>query len=131
MRNARYYWTVIAMIVLGNHGLVATVTATNIVFIVADDLNCSISPYGDTTAVTPNLDRLAERGLTFTRAYCQQAVCNPSRTSLMTGLRPDTIGVISNHVHFRNKHPDVVTLSQHFRNHGYRAVGGGRADRRS
>ena len=57
------------------------------------DLNCAIGPYGDQAAVTPNLDRLAARGITYQRAYCQQAVCNPSRSSFLTGLRPDTVGV--------------------------------------
>lgn len=94
----------------------------NVLFIVADDLNCSISPYGDTTAFTPNLDRLASRGLVFQRAYCQQAVCNPSRSSFLTGLRPDHTGVDDLRKYFRNTAPDganLVTLPQHFKNHGY------------
>ncbi len=65
----------------------------NVVFIVADDLNCAISPYGDPNAMTPNLDRLAAEGVTFQRAYCQQAVCNPSRSSFLTGKYPDATGV--------------------------------------
>ena len=94
----------------------------NILFIVADDLNCAIGPYGDAVSITPNLDRLAARGLVFQRAYCQQAVCNPSRASFLTGLRPDTIGVDDLRKYFRNTAPNgeqLVTLPQHFKNHRY------------
>lgn len=96
--------------------------APNVLFIVADDLNCAIGPYGDKVAVTPNLDRLAERGLVFERAYCQQAVCNPSRSSFLTGLRPDTVGVDDLRKSFRETAPGgstLITLPQHFKNHGY------------
>ena len=94
----------------------------NVLFIVADDLNCAIGPYGDTAAVTPNLDRLAERGLVFQKAYCQQAVCNPSRSSFLTGLRPNTIQVDDLRKGFREVAPggaSLITLPQHFKNHGY------------
>ena len=94
----------------------------NVLFVVCDDLNCAVSPYGDTTAVTPNLQRLADRGLTFRRAYCQQAVCNPSRSSFLTGLRPNTVGVDDLRKGFRETAPGgktLITLPQHFKNHGY------------
>lgn len=94
----------------------------NVLFIVADDLNCAISPYGDPVAVTPNLDRLAKRGLVFERAYCQQAVCNPSRASFLTGLRPNTTGVDDLSKWFRESATGgstLITLPQHFKNHGY------------
>jgi iduronate 2-sulfatase len=94
----------------------------NVLFLVADDLNCAIGPYGDPDAVTPNLGRLAARGLVFERAYCQQAVCNPSRSSFLTGLRPDTVGVDDLRKSFRETAPngkDLVTLPQHFKNHGW------------
>ena len=98
----------------------------NVLFIVADDLRCDLGAYGHPEAITPNLDRLAARSRIFTRAYCQQAVCNPSRASMMTGLRPDSSGVTDLRVHFREKLPDVTTVSQHFKNHGYEAVGLGK-----
>ncbi|TWT68785.1 Choline-sulfatase [Crateriforma conspicua] len=94
----------------------------NVLFIVADDLNCMIRPYGDKTAVTPNLASLADRGIVFQNAYCQQAVCNPSRSSFLTGLRPDTVGVDDLRKGFRDTAPggeSLVTLPQHFKNHGY------------
>ena len=82
----------------------------NVLLIAIDDLRPELGCYGAEHIESPNIDTLAESGVLFERAYCQQAVCNPSRTSLMTGLRPDTIGVTTNHVHFRSIHPNVVTL---------------------
>ncbi|NNE91647.1 MAG: sulfatase, partial [Verrucomicrobiales bacterium] len=101
---------------------VVAVAKPNVLFVVADDLNCAVGPYGDAAAHTPNLDRLAERGLTFERAYCQQAVCNPSRSSFLTGLRPQTVKVDDLRKYFRDTAPNgksIVTLPQHFKNHGY------------
>ncbi len=73
----------------------------NVLFIVADDLRAELGCTGANHVISPNLDRLARKGRLFTRAYCQQAVCNPSRASFMTGLRPDTIGVWDLRTHFR------------------------------
>lgn len=103
-------------------GLVAAGERPNVLFIVADDLNCAIGPYGDPIAITPNLDRLATRGMVFENAYCQQAVCNPSRSSFLTGLRPDTVGVDDLRKAFRETAADgstLITLPEHFKNHGY------------
>jgi len=91
----------------------------NVLFISVDDLRVELGCYGNTVVKSPNLDALAKRGTLFTRAYCQQAVCNPSRASVMTGLRPSTLGIWDLPTHFRDRRPDVVTLPQHFKNHGY------------
>jgi arylsulfatase A-like enzyme len=98
----------------------------NILFIPVDDLRPDIGAFGDTTAITPNIDRLAAEGLIFTRAYCQQAVCNPSRASLLTGLRPDSLRVWDLRTNFRHKVPEAVTLPQYFKNNGYHTVGIGK-----
>lgn len=98
----------------------------NILFIAVDDLRPTLGCYGDELAVTPNMDRLAAKGVQFNRAYCQVAVCNPSRASLMTGLRPDTLGVWTLPIHFREAKPDAVTLPQWLRKSGYTAVSHGK-----
>lgn len=100
-------------------GAQESATAPNVLFIAIDDLRPALGCYDDTVAVTPNIDRLASRGTVFNRAYCQQAVCCPSRLSLLTGRRPDTIRVWDLKTHFRTAIPDLVTLPQHFKNHGY------------
>lgn len=91
----------------------------NVLFIAVDDLKPALGCYGDPLAITPNLDRLAARSLRFNRAYCQQAVCSPTRTSLLLGRRPDSTTIYDLERHFRGALPDVVTLPQHFKNHGY------------
>lgn len=94
----------------------------NVLFIAVDDLRPELGCYGASHIHSPNIDAFAASGRRFNHAYCQQAVCNPSRTSLMTGMRPDSIGVTGNHSHFRTQHPDIVTLPQHFKRHGYHAA---------
>lgn len=98
----------------------------NVLLICVDDLKPALGCYGDSLARSPNLDRLAARGVTFERAYCNQAVCSPSRNSLMTGLRPQTLGIYDLPTHFRLAAADAVTLGQYFKGHGYRTEGLGK-----
>ncbi|MCW1923112.1 sulfatase-like hydrolase/transferase [Luteolibacter arcticus] len=97
----------------------------NILLIAVDDLKPVIGAYGDPIAKTPNIDRLASRGLLFEHAYTNQAVCAPSRNSLFTGVPPASLGIYDLATNFRHAAPDAVTLPQHFLKNGYRteAVG--------
>lgn len=91
----------------------------NVLFIAVDDLRPELGCYGNQVIQTPNLDRLAAGGMVFNRAYCQQAVCSPSRSSLMTSRRPDATRVWDLETHFRVALPDAITLPQQFKANGY------------
>ncbi len=98
----------------------------NVLFIAVDDLRPEFGAYGCDYITSPNFDRIAKAGITFNRAYVQQAVCSPTRSSLLTGTRPDTTKVWDLVTHFRDALPDVVTLPQHFKNNGYFVQGMGK-----
>ncbi|MGY6647534.1 sulfatase [Wenyingzhuangia sp. IMCC45574] len=98
----------------------------NILFIAVDDLRPELGCYGSDIAITPNIDKLASQGLLFNRAYCQQAICGPSRASIMTGIRPENSGVFHNYLKFREANPNVKTLPQTFIENGYQAVSYGK-----
>ncbi|MDF4220863.1 sulfatase [Maribacter sp. M208] len=105
---------------------VEPVKKPNILFIAIDDLRPEIGAYGSEVAITPNMDALAAEGLLFNNAYCQEAICSPSRASVMTGARPETIKVIENFSYFRDLNPDIVTLPQHLQSVGYETVYAGK-----
>ena len=97
-------------------------TRLNVLFIAVDDLRPELGCYGNQQVQTPHIDSLAAAGVRFERAYCQFPLCNPSRTSLLTGRHPNTTGVFDNSVYFRTAHPDWVSLPQFFKSHGYVAA---------
>src|SRR5215204_5309894 len=99
--------------------LCAAAAKPNVLFIAVDDLKPLLGCYGDTAVRSPNTDRLAARGMLFRSAYCNQAVCAPSRNSLFTGLRPDTLGIYDLGTNFRKAMADAVTMPQYFKQNGY------------
>src|SRR5262249_40760442 len=101
----------------------------NVLFLIADDLNCDLGCYGVREMLTPNIDKLATPGARVAHAYCQFPLCSPSRSSFLTGRRPNVTGVLQNPgttnpytFHFRAKIPDTITLPQLFKRNGFYAA---------
>ena len=94
----------------------------NVLFLICDDLNCDLGSYGHPQVKSPNIDRLAERGVRFSRAYCQYPLCGPSRASFMTGLYPDQTTILGNAIRLRERLPGVQSMSQMFIRKGYEAI---------
>ncbi len=94
----------------------------NVLFIAVDDLRPQLGCFGHERMISPNIDRLASEGTAFLRTHCQQAVCAPSRASILSGLRPDSSGVHDLNTPLRSVSPDVLTLPQHFKNQGYESI---------
>jgi iduronate 2-sulfatase len=110
-------------------GLVCAVRAAsrpNILFIAVDDLKPLLGCYGDKNVLSPNIDRLASRGMVFLNNACQQAVCGPSRASLMTGTYPDTTRIYDLKTKMREANPNTLTLPEYLRNKGYETTGTGK-----
>jgi arylsulfatase A-like enzyme len=97
----------------------------NVLFLISDDLRTETGNYGG-LALTPNIDKLAKSSLQFDRAYCNYPLCNPSRSSLLTGRYPTSTGVVGNATAFRNLHPDWVSLPQFFKENGYASLRSGK-----
>jgi Cu+-exporting ATPase len=112
--------------VLGGWSPALAADRPNVLLILVDDLKPSFGAYGEKWVHSPNLDRLAARGMRFDLAYCNQAVCAPSRNNLLTGARSTSLGVYSLGYHFRKAVPEAVTLPQYFKQHGYHAAGIGK-----
>ncbi len=115
-------FTFVALFLIGCNKQEKNILKPNVLFISIDDLRPSLGVYGDSIAITPNIDKLAMDGITFTDSYCQSAVCAPSRASLMTGIRPDSTLVWHLGDKFRELKPDAVTMPQYFSKHGYHTV---------
>ncbi len=98
----------------------------NVLLIVSDDLRTALGCYNHPVVKTPNIDRLARRAVRFEWAYCQYPLCNPSRASFLSGLRPETIGVVENNIPPRAIRPNTVFLPQNFRNNGYFVANSGK-----
>ena len=94
----------------------------NVLLIIADDLNCDLGAYGNLVVKTPNIDRLAERGVLFENAHNQYPLCGPSRASFMTGMYTNQTKITRNNMNLRNSVPDVITLGQRFRQQGYQSI---------
>lgn len=120
-----FLFTIVSLILVSS-GQAAVPSRPNVLFIAIDDLRPALGCYGDVHARTPHLDRLAARSLRLDRAYCNQAVCAPSRNALMTGLRPQTLGIYDLSTNFRDARPEAVTLAQHFRSQGYQTTAVGK-----
>ena len=117
-------WNVISfaaalLLVMATNGFAAEKSQPNVLFIISDDLNNSVGCYGHPLVKTPNIDRLAERGVRFERAYCQFPLCGPSRNSMLTGLYPNSTGILANSQIFRQTIPSHLSLPQAFRLQGY------------
>jgi arylsulfatase A-like enzyme len=98
----------------------------NVVFIALDDLKPALGCFGDRMAKTPNMDRLASKGMVFSNNHCQQAVCGPTRASLLTGWLPDRTQIWDLNTKMRDRNPDILTLPQHFKQNGYYTIGVGK-----
>ena len=116
----------IAVLFYTSPSLAQKSTKPNILFIAIDDLKPIIGAYGNTFIKTPNIDRLAKRGTTFLNNYCQQAVCGPTRASLLTGMRPDITQIWDLKTQLRDVSPSIVTLPQYLITQGYSTQGIGK-----
>jgi arylsulfatase A-like enzyme len=126
MKTLRYYLLIILLIVGNNHSFAQVKKKMNVLFIAVDDLKPILGCYGDKMIKTPNIDRIAKNGTVFLSNYCQQAVCGPTRASIMTGKRPDYTKVWDLKTKMRAVNLDIVSIPQYFSSQGYSSQGIGK-----
>ncbi|TWT37625.1 Arylsulfatase [Posidoniimonas corsicana] len=127
LRNSLLAMAVFGLVVAASRwASAAENTRPNVLLIIADDLRNEMGCYGSPVAQTPRLDEFAATAVRFDKAYCQFPLCNPSRSSVLTGLRPTTVGVLGNRTWFGATRPDAVSLVRHFKAHGYQTVRSGK-----
>ncbi|MHA7830235.1 MAG: sulfatase [Flagellimonas sp.] len=130
INRRRYLFAIVIPVIMfgcGNRNSTSQIgSKKNVVFIIVDDLNKALSTYGHPTVLTPNIDRLSKIGVQFNNAHCNYAECNPSRSSLLTGLRPETTGIMDNTTPFQSKMGDKLTLPALFKQNGYYTMGLGK-----
>lgn len=122
MKNIHIIFLFTFTFILSFNGFSQKKKQPNILFIAIDDLRGELGSYGSEIVKSPNIDKLSSSGVQFNRAYCQQAICGPSRASIMTGARPETINVIDLFQDFRENRPSIITIPQHLKNNGYETV---------
>jgi arylsulfatase A-like enzyme len=130
MKRILYLLSVVVLICSFTPGIAqegkAPAKKYNVLFIAVDDLKPDLNCFGFSEVKSPNIDKLAGSGMIFTANYCQQAVCGPTRASLLTGVRPDKTQVWDLQTLIRDKNPDIVTLPEYFKSHGYQTIGMGK-----
>lgn len=126
MAGINKLWVLTMGLLAGVPAVAQKTSKMNVLFIVVDDLRPLLGCYGDARAMTPHIDSLAAGARVFDRAYCQQAVCAPSRASFMTGRRPDQLRIWGLSQPLRALHPGIATLPQHFKNNGYITAAAGK-----
>jgi iduronate 2-sulfatase len=119
-RHYQFFWLVAVLVVGPTWNVAQAANRPNVLLILVDDLKPALGCYGDSVAQTPNIDRLAARAMRFDLAFCNQAVCAPSRFTLMLGSHSTSTGLYGLGSRLRQVIPDAVTLPQHFAKHGYR-----------
>lgn len=123
MLSLPHLFAILCVALLGTGSAIAK---PNVLFIIADDLRTELGCYGSKVASSPNIDALAARGLRFDHAYCQGAVCWPSRNSFFSGLMPANLGKANSEITFRESHPDIASMPQWFKQHGWHTRGFGK-----
>ena len=122
MKKFKFLSLLLFLVILSGSKSIDPPKKLNVLFIIADDLNCALGAYDDSLAITPNIDKLAKMGVVFGNAHVQYPLCGPSRVSLMTGLYPDQTKSKKLRLYVRQTIPDVVTMGQKFRKENYHSV---------